>query len=46
MLLYGSDVQLYNEKAFQNNIKSIYMYTAHGQSSLATYGNEIKLGQN
>jgi hypothetical protein len=29
MLLYGSDVQLYNEKAFQNNIKSIYMYPAH-----------------
>ena len=26
ILLYGSDVQLYNEKAFQNNIKSIYMY--------------------
>ena len=25
ILLYGSDVQLYNEKAFQNNIKSIYM---------------------
>jgi hypothetical protein len=23
ILLYGSDVQLYNEKAFQNNIKSI-----------------------
>jgi hypothetical protein len=23
------DVQLYNEKAFQNNIKSIYMYPAH-----------------
>ena len=29
ILLYGSDVQLYNEKAFQNNIKSIYMYPAH-----------------
>ena len=28
-MLYGSDVQLYNEKAFQNNIKSIYMYPAH-----------------
>ena len=28
ILLYGSDVQLYNEKAFQN-IKSIYMYPAH-----------------
>ena len=25
ILLYGSDVQLYNE----NNIKSIYMYPAH-----------------
>jgi undecaprenyl pyrophosphate phosphatase UppP len=23
ILFYGSDVQLYNEKAFQNNIKSI-----------------------
>ena len=31
ILLYGSDVQLYNEKAFQINIKSIYryMYPAH-----------------
>ena len=29
ILLYGSDVQLYIEKAFQNNIKSIYMYPAH-----------------
>ena len=29
ILLYGSDVQLYSEKAFQNNIKSIYMYPAH-----------------
>ena len=29
ILLYGSDVQLYNEKAFQNNINSIYMYPAH-----------------
>jgi hypothetical protein len=29
ILLYGSDVQLYNEKAFQNNIKSISMYPAH-----------------
>ena len=29
ILLYGSDVQLYNENAFQNNIKSIYMYPAH-----------------
>jgi hypothetical protein len=29
VLLYGSDVQLYNEKAFKNNIKSIYMYPAH-----------------
>ena len=29
ILLYGSDVQLHNEKAFQNNIKSIYMYPAH-----------------
>jgi hypothetical protein len=29
-LLYGSDVQLYNEKAFQNNIKSIYMFTEEG----------------
>ena len=29
ILLYGSDVQLCNEKAFQNNIKSIYMYPAH-----------------
>jgi hypothetical protein len=29
ILLYGSDVQLYNEKAFQNNIKSIYIYPAH-----------------
>ena len=29
ILLYGSDVQLYNKKAFQNNIKSIYMYPAH-----------------
>ena len=28
-MFYGSDVQLYNEKAFQNNIKSIYMYPAH-----------------
>ena len=29
ILLYGSDVQLYNEKAFQNNIKSKYIYPAH-----------------
>ena len=29
ILLYGSDVQLYSEKAFQNNIKYIYMYPAH-----------------
>ena len=29
ILLYGSDVQLYIEKAFQNNIKSIFMYPAH-----------------
>jgi hypothetical protein len=29
ILLYGSDVRLYSEKAFQNNIKSIYMYPAH-----------------
>ena len=29
ILLYGSDVQLYNEKTFQNNIKSIYMCPAH-----------------
>ena len=29
ILFYGSDVQLYNEKAVQNNIKSIYMYPAH-----------------
>ena len=29
IVLYGSDVQLYNEKAFQNNIKSIYMYPTH-----------------
>ena len=29
ILLYGSDVQLYNDIAFQNNIKSIYMYPAH-----------------
>ena len=29
ILLYGSDVQVYNEKAFQNNVKSIYMYPAH-----------------
>ena len=29
ILLYGSDVQLYNEKAFQNNIKSLYIYPAH-----------------
>ena len=29
ILLYGSDVQLYNEKAFQNNIKSLYIYAAH-----------------
>ena len=28
-LLYGSDVQLYNEKAFQNNIKSIYTCIQH-----------------
>ena len=28
-MLHGSDVQLYNEKAVQNNIKSIYMYPAH-----------------
>ena len=28
-LLYGSDVQLYSEKTFQNNIKSKYMYPAH-----------------
>ena len=27
ILLYGSDVQLYNEKAFQNNVKSIYSIT-------------------
>ena len=29
ILLYGSDVQLYNEKAFQNNIKSIYTCIQH-----------------
>jgi hypothetical protein len=27
ILLYGSDVQLYNEKAFQNNIK-IYIHVS------------------
>ena len=29
ILLYGSDVQLYIEKAFQNNIKTLYIYPAH-----------------
>jgi hypothetical protein len=29
ILLYGSDVQLYNEKACQTNIKYIYNYPAH-----------------
>ena len=43
ILLYGSDVQLYNEKAFQNNIKSIYMYPAHIYTTQYKETNYIKV---
>ena len=43
ILLYGSDVQLYNEKAFQNNIKSIYMYPAHIYTPNVKRQNYIKV---
>ena len=46
ILLYGSDVQLYNEKAFQNNIKSIYMYPAHIYTTQYKEKNYIKVPGN